>query len=450
MVSFTSLRSATACKVSALAGVALLALNACSGPGTAPPVGAVGPQPDAGVKKIGMLLPLSGRFGKLGQQMANAAHIAVPDGHGVTLDIRDTDAPGQTAETTARAAIDQGDRVILGPLTASQTASVATLAQPAGIPEFAYTSDQAQAHPGVWVMGVTVEQQVNRLVDAAAGEGRKNFAAFLPESALGHALGDALVKACAAKGLESPQIVFHTGAADSIVSGLKTLANTQSRQDQVAQQAQAAKPAEPDAINPLGSEADTSPAQTATGQTAASQNATGQNAAGTSTPAPSVPMPPPPFDALLLGDTGLQLATVIDGLKQASVDPHQTRLMGPALWSAFSSKLAALQGGWFAAPDPAARTDFVQRYRARYGYAPSVLADVAYDTATMAAVLSQQPDGFSQNSLLRPDGFAGADGTFALHADGSVARGLAVFEIMPGGGVKTALPAPRRLSRATP
>lgn len=463
MVSFTSLRSPSVCKVSVLAGVALLALNACSGPETAPPVSTVGPRPDTGVKKIGMLLPLSGRFGKLGQQMANAAHIAVPDGHGVTLDIRDTDAPGQSAESAARAAIDQGDRVILGPLTAQQTAAVSAITQPVGIPEFAYTSDEAQARPGVWVMGITVGQQVNRLVDAATAEGRKSFAAFLPESALGHALGDALLKACAARNLTSPQIVFHTSAPDSIVSGLKTLANWQSRQDQVAQQVQAAKPVEPDAINPLGSEpaapspqpalpAGASMAGQGGAQSPAPASAVGGSSQNPSQAANQTAVPviaPPPFDALLLGDTGLQLATVIDGLKQSSVDPHQTRILGPALWSAFAGKLGALQGSWFAAPDPAARADFVQRYRARYGYAPSVLANVAYDTATMAAVLSQQPDGFSQTSLLRPDGFAGSDGTFALNANGEVSRGLAVFEIMPGGGVKTASAAPRRLSHAT-
>ncbi|RUT26574.1 penicillin-binding protein activator [Asaia sp. W19] len=448
VISFTSLRSASACKVSALAGVALFALNACNGPETAPPVSPVGPTAqETGTRKIGMLLPLTGRFGKLGQQMANAAHIAVPDGHGVTLDIRDTDAPGQTAESAARAAIDQGDRVILGPLTAPQTASVAALTQAASLPEFAYTSDQAQARPGVWVMGVTVEQQVDRLVDAATGEGRKTLAAFLPDNALGHALGDALLKACTNKGLTPPQIVFHTGASDSIISGLKTLAAVQTRQDQAGQQsasvsgpAQPAStaPAEPDAINPLG--ADTA----APGKTAPPSGAPAQ---APSIPVAPVSLPPPPFDALLLGDTGLQLATVIDGLKQASVDPHQTRILGPALWSAFAGKLGALQGGWFAAPDPSSRTDFVQRYRSRYGYAPSVLANVAYDTATMAAVLSQQPDGFSQHSLLRPDGFAGADGTFVLQADGTVARGLAVFEILPGGGVKMASAAPRRLGR---
>ncbi|WP_084490573.1 penicillin-binding protein activator [Asaia astilbis] len=427
VISFTSLRSASACKVSALAGVALLSLNACSGPETAPPISPVSPsgtQQDSGTKKIGMLLPLTGRFGKLGQQMANAARIAVPEGHGVTLDIRDTDAPGQTAESAARSALEQGDIALLGPLTAPQTAAVATLAQPAGVPEFAYTSDQAQAAPGVWVMGITVEQQVNRLVDAAAAEGRKNFAAFLPDNALGHALGDALLRACSIKGLAAPQILFHASTPESIAGALKTFANLQFRQGQVAPAPLDAKPAEPDAINPLGREpaAPTLPATKA--------SATGMTPYTASPPpTPTVPtatvaLPPPPFDALLLGDTGLQLATVIDGLKQAAIDPHQTRILGPALWSVFAGKLGALQGGWYAAPDPTARTDFVQRYRSRFGYAPSVLANVAYDTATMAAVLSQQPTGFSPKSLLRPDGFAGSDGTFVLQSNGTVARGL--------------------------
>ncbi len=392
-----------------------------------------------------MLLPLSGRFGKLGQQMANAAHIAVPDGHGVTLDIRDTDAPGQTAETAARAAIAQGDRVILGPLTAPQTATVASIISPANIPEFAYTSDQAQARPGVWVMGVTVEQQVNRLVEAASAEGRKTFAAYLPDSALGHALADALGKACIAHGLAQPNIAFHNGTSESIASGLKTLADWQARQDQATRQAAAAQPAassEPDAVNPLGNESATAPAVAVTnpgGASAGNAGATAETAKPT--------LAPPPFDALLLGDTGLQLANVIDGLKQAAIDTRQTRILGPALWNAFAAKLGALRGSWFAAPDPSFRNDFVQRYRARYGYAPSVLANVAYDTATMAAVLSQRPDGFSESSLLRPDGFAGADGTFVLRGDGTVTRGLALFEILPGGGVKMASAAPRRLSR---
>ncbi|GBQ16170.1 amino acid ABC transporter substrate-binding protein [Swaminathania salitolerans LMG 21291] len=427
-----------------------------------------------------MLLPLTGRFAKLGQQMANAAHIAVPDGHGVVLDIRDTDAPGQTAEGVARSALDSGDRVILGPLTAAQTGAVATVTQPAAIPEFAYTSDQAQARPGLWVMGVTVEQQVQRLVEAAVAEGRTSFAAFLPESPLGHALADALTRTCASRGLATPRIAFHERDPAAIAAALKTFADLDARETLARQKkaeqagsvgaandpasggaARGAATGQPDAVNPLGLDAEpaspsaaspSAPSSSATSSTVPSAGASSASASSSAAAPEGASrqdpvFPPPSFDVLLLGDTGLQLAAVIDGMKQAHIDPRQTRILGPGLWAAFVAKLGALQGGWFAAPDPSSRRDFAQRYRSRYGYTPSVLANVAYDTATMAAVLSQTPDGFSRQSLLRPDGFAGADGTFVLRQDGTVARGLAVFEILPHGGMKMSSSAPRRLTQ---
>jgi hypothetical protein len=43
--------------------------------------------------------------------------------------------------------------------------------------------------------------------------------------------------------------------------------------------------------------------------------------------------------------------------------------------------------------------------------------------------------GFSAASLTRPEGFAGVDGVLGLQPDGSVRRGLAVFELQRGGPV---------------
>lgn len=421
----TSRRSATSCKGIAATLGAMVALSACSGSNKAPPgVGGV-PADNAlkgGEPRIGLLLPLTGRNARLGQQMANAAHIASPDGHGVQLDIRDSDAPDGVA-AVARAAVQNGDRILLGPLTASQTAEVAGIAQAAQIPELAFTSDTTQARPGVWIMGLTPEQQVMRLVEAARADGRHKFAAFLPDSAFGHVMARALQQACAANGLDSPNVVFHSADPDDITQKLKSLADIESRQAQVQSSAPAS--GEPDAVNPTAE------------QPSPATNATQQVAAAT--------LPAPPFDALLLGDTGLQLATVIRSLKDSRVDSGQVRFLGPALWNAFASKLGALKGAWFAGPNPALRNGYVQRYRTRNGYAPSVIADVAYDTTAMAAALGRQDNGFSLPSLTRADGFAGVDGVFALRPDGKVARGLAVFEILPGGGVKMTSPAPRRL-----
>ncbi|AOX16485.1 hypothetical protein A0U89_04365 [Kozakia baliensis] len=428
------------CKGMVVAFGATLMLSACSNHQTPPPgVGGI-PAADQAAEqhgtRIGMLLPLSGRNMRLGQQMANAAHLALPEGHGAELDLRDSDA-AEGAAGAARAAIGNGDKIVLGPLTAAQTGEVAPLAQAANIPELAFTSDSTQARPGVWTMGLTPEQQVQRLVEAARGQGKKKFAAFLPDNQFGHVMAQALIKACAASALDSPNVIFHSHDAADIAQSLKTLSDFDARQSQVA----SATPAEPDAVNPTSDQPAANPP--ANGDSA---NAGAQSAANPPQPA-SAPFPAPPFDALLLADTGLDLANVINGLKANKIDSNQVRILGPALWNAFALKLGALHGAWFAAPDPAARRSYVQHYRARYGSAPSVIADVAYDTAAMAGALSRQENGFASSSLTRADGFAGVDGVFALRPDGNVSRGLAVFEVLPGGGTKIALPAPRRLSQ---
>ncbi|MCQ9154847.1 penicillin-binding protein activator [Acidomonas methanolica] len=411
---------------------AALALAACS-EGTSPPAtGTGGPAESAssaGPVRIGLLLPLSGRNAGLGRQMANAAILAVPATQKTAqIDLKDSDGAGG-ASAAARAAIGAGDQILLGPLTAGQTAEVSGLAVAAGIPELAYTSDPARAQEGVWVMGLTPDQQVSRLVAAAHAEGRKTFAAFLPDTAFGRALGAGLIAACAANGVAAPNVVYHASDAASIQEGLKTLSAIEERQAQSQSPAQtAASPdaGEPNAVNPVP---DATPDASAPPASAS---------------APS--LAPPPFDALLLGDTGLQLATVITALRDDKIDPATVRIMGPALWGAFASKLGALHGAWFAAPDPASRASYVQAYRRRYGLAPTPMADVAYDTAAVAGALAAQPERFSPASLMREDGFAGVDGVFILKPGGHVARALAIFTIQPGGGASIAQPAPRTLT----
>ena len=44
-----------------------------------------------------------------------------------------------------------------------------------------------------------------------------------------------------------------------------------------------------------------------------------------------------------------------------------------------------------------------------------------------------QEGGYSVAGLCRPDGFAGVDGVLALQPDGTVRRGLALFQLGAGG-----------------
>ncbi len=396
-------------------------------------------------RKIGILLPLSGPNGRLGSDMLRAARLALAAPGSPALDVHDTAAPGGAVQA-AQLATAAGDAIILGPLTSGDTAAVAPVARAAGIPVLAFTSDVAQAQPGVWVMGVTIEQQMRRLVSAAKADGRSRIAALLPSNAVGNALADGLTHACADAGLPPPTILTHAGTADSIDATMKQLSDfsgRQAAQQAAAQQASIQQAGSSQVVDP-SAQGGSAPVPGALPATPAAPGATTTGVAPV-VPPPG-PLPPPPFDALLLGDTGLQLQEAIVALHVSGINRSQVRVMGPGLWGAFASKLGALSGAWYADPDPSARFGFASQYQAMYHQSPKPLAGIPFDAAALARSLASS--GYQTDALLRPDGFSGVDGVFALQPDGHVHRALAIFQVEPGGGGRIVQPAPRVLERA--
>lgn len=343
-------------------------VQATNSPAVAPPVVEPAAPPPAPVvppigPKVGILLPLSGPNGSFGQGMLRAARLALSEPGSPLVDAHDTAAAGAAAAATL--AVQDGDGIILGPLTSADTALVAPIARAANIPVLAFTSDVGQAQPGVWVMGDPPDQQVRRLVFAAKDEGRTRIAALLPSSPLGDALAAGLTQACADAGLAAPTILTHAGTRDSIDATMKQLSDYTTRAAAVDKLQTAGQAAGAGGSASVSGAVPGLTAQTAPAAPAASTYPLTlpmpPPSAAPATPPP--PLPPPPFDALLLGDTGAQLQSVILALHETGVSAPQVRIMGPGLWSAFASKLHALAGAWYAAPDPSARLGFVQQYR---------------------------------------------------------------------------------------
>jgi branched-chain amino acid transport system substrate-binding protein len=348
---------------------------------------------------------LSGPNAERGAALARAAGLALKGDGAPTLDVLDTKGTPEGAAAAADAAIAGGAGLILGPLTAGETAAVAGPARAAGVAVLPFTSDPAQAQTGVWPIGLMPAQQVRRMVAAVMAQGKNRFAAVLPDSDFGHALATALQQATSSAGAPEPIIGFHTGTTGSINSTIREISGYASRRGPVEAQIHAARA--------LG---------TAEGRRQAARLA-------------RTPIPPPPFDAILLADSGERLSTVASLLPYYDLDPPTVRVLGPALWGSASARGdAALVSAWFAAPDPATRANFDALYQADGGGPAPGLSDFAYDAAGIARALARD-GGFSFAALCRPDGFAGVDGVLALQPDGTVRRGLAMFELQRGGPV---------------
>ncbi len=145
-------------------------------------------------------------------------------------------------------------------------------------------------------------------------------------------------------------------------------------------------------------------------------------------------------DALMIADDGDSVVATAEALTAAGANLRNIQLLGTGLWDnprVFSNP--NLQGGLYAAPDPAGFRAFSGRYRTRYGNEPVRTATLAYDAVALVAALARQGgQKFSQDVLTNPSGFAGIDGLFRFRPDGTNERGLAVMRVGSTGGVAVA------------
>ncbi len=329
-------------------------------------------------------MPLTGPNADVGLALLRAAQLSLNQPGGLPLLPMDTAGTPAGAAEAARAAVAGGAGVILGPLTAAETAAVAPVARAAGVPVLAFTSDIAQAQPGVWVLGITPGQQVRRLVLAARTEGKGRMAAVVPQNAFGDALAAGMTASAAEVGVPPPRVVRYSNGFAGLNAALKSVGNPP-------------------------------PRRAAPGDDAAPASQNGEESAAS-------------VDALLLGASGPQLGQAAPLLSFYGIGSAQVRILGPATWAREASQLGALSGAWYAAPDPATRAAFEQGYAAKYGAPPRELASIAYDAAGVARA-SVDRIGYSAALLARPQGYVGADGPFILLPDGQVRRGLAIFEV---------------------
>jgi branched-chain amino acid transport system substrate-binding protein len=187
-----------------LAGVALLA--GCKvipkGPGEAPPPEA-GPSealPDDQARhRVALLVPLAGPNAELGQSIANATQMALLDTNAKNVRITTYDTSGGPA-AAATLAMQDGNRLILGPLLGGEVASVVAVSRAAKVPLITYSNDPAVAARDVFVMGSTPANSIQRVVEFAHAKGITRFALLAPKGDYGSRASAAYAAAVRANG----------------------------------------------------------------------------------------------------------------------------------------------------------------------------------------------------------------------------------------------------------
>lgn len=158
----------------------------------------------SGQVKVGLILPLSaaGNAGVAAQSMKNAAEMALAEfkNPNIQLLIKDDGGNPQGANAAAQQAIGEGAEIILGPLFAASVPAVAQVARTRNISVIAFSTDSSVAGRGVYLLSFLPESDVNRIVDYAAGIGKRSFAALVPDNAYGNVVEAAFKQAAGRRG----------------------------------------------------------------------------------------------------------------------------------------------------------------------------------------------------------------------------------------------------------
>lgn len=157
-----------------------------------------------GQVKVGLILPLSaaGNAGVAAQSMKNAAEMALAEfqNPNIQLLIKDDGGSPQGAQQGAQQALGEGAEIILGPLFAASVPATAQLTRTRGTSVIAFSTDSSVAGRGVYLLSFLPESDVNRIIDYAAGTGKRSFAALVPDNAYGNVVEAAFKQAVGRKG----------------------------------------------------------------------------------------------------------------------------------------------------------------------------------------------------------------------------------------------------------
>ncbi len=324
---------------------------------------------------VALLVPAGGgneADDAMAQSLENAARLAMGELQGVTIDLRVYNTAGNATQAgaVARQAVNDGAKVILGPVYAANAAAAGSAA--GGVNVLAFSNNPEVAGGNVFVLGNTFQNTANRLVRYAAASGKGRIMIVNGDNAAENLGAQAIARAIAATpGSEQAGALSFEVSQTGVINAVRDISDT-------------AKSSGADAIF----------------LTSGTDGAL-------------------PFLAQLLPENGLP--------------PSAIQYVGLQRWDipASARTLPGVQDGWFALPDPDLQAQFQSRYLAAYGSQPHAIAGLAYDGIAAIGALARagNADALTGGALTQAQGFVGVNGVFRLRGDGTTERGLAIAQI---------------------
>jgi len=208
---------------------ALLALAACN-PTSVGGLSGQSVNPNKTVQ-IALLVPNgSGRESDalLARNLENAARLAIADQTNAKIDLRVYDTAGtpQQASNAAIAAVNDGAKIILGPLYAEAANAAAVAIAGTNTNVLAFSNNASIAGGNLFILGPTFENTANRLVNYGRQIGKTNILIAHAEELAGQVGRDAIISAANRNGATITGVESYPFSQDGINNAARRISAT--------------------------------------------------------------------------------------------------------------------------------------------------------------------------------------------------------------------------------
>lgn len=362
------------------------------------------PEPVKNIR-VGMLLPLSGKYKNLGENLRNAGMLAQFDINSDAFELLfyDTKGTAEGAKEAFNQAISEKVQIILGPVLAAEVGAVKKARSGRDVPVISFTSDTSKVGKGVYTMALLLSNQAERIIRYACEQGKKRLAILAPDDPSGDIAIETAQKTAKQCGMEvtklavyNPTFINYEPYVLSVLPESVALAKERKEKERLAKKQNKELP--PPEEEPVEEE---------------------------------IPIAEQlEFDSLFIADTDNRLKSIASLFALYDVTPEVVPFLGMSTWRELSlTQEGALVNARFSDLPSKGFKSFAQKYKETYRKEPVRLASLTYDAVALAYILGQE-DVIDEETITRPNGFAGVDGLFRFNEDGTSERLLGISRIV--------------------
>ena len=161
--------------------------------------------------KVALLLPMTGKGSDAGQAMLNAAQLAMFDLGADAFELVPGDT-GISATTAAQDVLQNGAKLILGPLFSQDAKAVSPIALQSNVNLISFSTDSTVANPNTFILGFLPQSQVNRVLEYSGSRNLNRIALIAPRDAFGDAVASSFDLALRQRNLINSGILRYDGS----------------------------------------------------------------------------------------------------------------------------------------------------------------------------------------------------------------------------------------------